>query len=157
MSKVLFTAFNGKTNSSKILLDKIRTENKLYLKNSFKTSVQQFIKEINANDYDFIISLGQDLLEKDNVKIETMANKEDSFVTKFDYTKLQKILELSKFDIIISSNAGTYLCNNLYYEGLKYIHENKLKVKMIFIHIPKIKNISNINELAMILNNEICK
>ena len=37
--KILFTAFNGKNNSSKILLDMINTKNKLYLKNSFTTSV----------------------------------------------------------------------------------------------------------------------
>lgn len=154
MNKVLFTAFNGKVNSSKILLDKIKTQNKLYLKNSFETSVKQFINEINAIDYDFIISFGQAPLEKDTIKIEIMANGEDSYTTKFDYSRLQKIFELSKFNVIISNNAGNYLCNNIYYAGLKYIDENKLKIKMIFIHIPTIKNISNINELAMILNKE---
>lgn len=33
--KVLYTAFNGKNNSSKILLDAITATDKLYLKNSF--------------------------------------------------------------------------------------------------------------------------
>lgn len=44
--KILYTAFNGKSNSSKILLDNINTsiDNKLYLKNSFKTSVEQLEK-----------------------------------------------------------------------------------------------------------------
>jgi len=33
------------------------------------------------------------------------------------------------------------LCNNIYYKGLKYIFDNKLKTKMIFIHIPYLNNI----------------
>ena len=37
--KILFTAFNGEKNSSKLLLDKINGNNKLYLKNSFQTSI----------------------------------------------------------------------------------------------------------------------
>ena len=46
--KILYTAFNGKDNSSKILLDKIMAENtdKLYLRNSFDTSVKQLINKL---------------------------------------------------------------------------------------------------------------
>ena len=43
---ILYTAFNGKNNSSKILLDKINSNNKLYLKNSFITSVKELEKII---------------------------------------------------------------------------------------------------------------
>lgn len=70
--KILFTAFNGKNNSSKILLDMINTKNKLYLKNSFTTSVNQLKKELKNNNYDLIISFGQAPLEKDTIKIETI-------------------------------------------------------------------------------------
>ena len=42
---ILFTAFNGKNNFSKILLDKINHKNKLYLRNSFSTSVRKLKKE----------------------------------------------------------------------------------------------------------------
>ncbi len=41
---ILYTGFNGKNNSSKILLDKINANNKLYLRNSFVTSVDSFKK-----------------------------------------------------------------------------------------------------------------
>ena len=50
----------------------------------------------------------------------------------------------------ISEDAGNFLCNNLYYNGLKYIKEKNINCKMIFIHIPKIENISNIDLLANI-------
>ena len=151
--KVLYTAFNGKNNSSKILLDAIYTKNKLYLKNSFNTSVTQLINKIKNNDYDLVISLGQAPIEKDTIKIETKAYMENYFETNFDFTNLKNNLE-ENFKLIISGNAGNYLCNNVYYYGLKFIYENNLKTKMIFIHIPKINNISHIKLMANAIMNK---
>ena len=54
------------------------------------------------------------------------------------------------FKTIISNDAGNYLCNNIYFNGLKYIEDNKLKTEMIFIHIPQINNISSIEDLSNI-------
>ena len=47
--KILYTAFNGQDNSSKILLDKMSVDNvnKLYLRNSFETSVKQLIDKLD--------------------------------------------------------------------------------------------------------------
>ena len=56
---ILYTAFKGKNNSSKLLLDYIVDNNKLYLTNSFKTSVVELQNKIKKNDYDLIISFGQ--------------------------------------------------------------------------------------------------
>lgn len=149
---VLFTAFNGKTNSSKILLDLIKIGNKLYLKNSFKTSVEQFVKEINRVNYDIIISFGQAPLKNDNIKIETIGKGEDTYITNYEYASLERLLKLNSYKVIISNDAGNYLCNNIYYNGLKYIEGKKLKTKMIFIHIPNIDNISDMDKLASIFN-----
>ena len=150
--KILYTAFNGKTNSSKILLDNIVSENKLYLKNSFTTSVKQLNSKIKNNNYDLIVSFGQAPLDKDTIRIETRGNKIDYFDTDYDYSILKKLFEENGFNTIVSKNAGNYLCNNIYYNGLKCIKENGLKCKMIFIHIPKIANISNIELLANIIS-----
>ena len=151
--KALYTAFNGKNNSSKILLDAITATDKLYLKNSFNTSVTQLINKVKNNDYDLVISLGQAPIEKDIIKIETRANMGDYFETNFDFTSLKNNLE-KIFKLIISDNAGNYLCNNVYYYGLKFIYENNLKTKMIFIHIPKINNISHIELMANAIMNK---
>ena len=150
--KILYTAFNGKTNSSKILLDNIVSENKLYLKNSFTTSVKQLNSKIKNNNYDLIVSFGQAPLDKDTIRIETRGNEIDYFDTDYDYSILKKLFDENGFNTIVSKNAGNYLCNNIYYNGLKYIKENGLKCKMIFIHIPKIANISNIELLANIIS-----
>ena len=147
---VLYTAFNGKSNSSKILLDSITASDKLYLKNSFNTSVIQLINKIKDNNYDLVVSLGQAPIEKDTIKIETRASMEDYYETNYDFYKLKSNIE-KDFKVIISDNAGNYLCNNVYYYGLKFINENKLKTKMIFIHIPKISNISHINLMASVI------
>lgn len=146
---ILYTAFNGKNNSSKILLDYIKTDtcNKLYLTNSFTTSVKQLNSKIKNKNYDLIVSFGQAPLDRDTIKIETIGKNNDYYETNYNYAGLKSKLE-DKYNVIISNDAGNYLCNNIYYNGLKYIKESDLKTKMIFIHIPKIDNISNIYDLA---------
>lgn len=147
--KILYTAFNGQDNSSKILLDKITTESKdkLYLRNSFDTSVKQLINKLK--NYELIISFGQAPLDKDTVKIEVVGKKEkDLYKTDFNYSKIKEDIEKTGFKVYISEDAGNFLCNNLYYNGLKFIKENNINCKMIFIHIPKIEDISNIELLA---------
>ena len=154
---ILFTAFNGKNNSSKILLDNINaTKNKkLYLKNSFKTSVEQLENILKKDYYDYIISFGQAPLEKNTIKIELQGSFQDSYKTNFDYNYIKKQLELNNYNVLISNNAGKYLCNNIYYHGLKYINKHRLKNKIIFIHIPDINNITDITNLSNIFNNLI--
>ena len=149
--KILYTAFNGQDNSSKILLDKIIAENtdKLYLRNSFDTSVKQLISKLKK--YETIISFGQAPLDKDTIKIEVVGKKEkELYKTDFNYSKIKEDIEKTGFKVEISEDAGNFLCNNLYYNGLKYIKEKNINCKMIFIHIPKIEDISNIELLAKI-------
>ena len=133
--KILYTAFKGKNNSSKVLLDNINSNNKLYLTNSFKTSELELQKELD-NNYDLVISFGQAPLDSNTIKIETTAKGESEYITDYNYTDLYNKLN-NVYKVIISNNAGNYLCNNIYYYGLKYIKENNLKTKMVFIHIPK--------------------
>lgn len=118
--KILFTAFNGKNNSSKILLDKINNKNKLYLKNSFNTSVIQLEKELKDNQYDLIISFGQAPLDMDTIKLETTGKGNIEYKTKYNYISLKNKLDIN-FKTIISNDAGTYLCNNIFFVGLNIL------------------------------------
>lgn len=148
---ILYTAFNGKENSSKILLDNIKVlnENKLYLKNSYSTSVKQLENKIKSDNYDLIISFGQMPLELDNIKIEIVGkNQEQIYESNFEYLQLKDKLEKNNYKTEISRDAGNWYCNNIFFNGLKYIKENNLKCKMIFIHIPFIDKISNIEDLS---------
>ena len=152
--KILYTAFNGK-NSSKILLDAIDSNHKLYLKNSFNTSVIQLQNELSKNNYDLVVSFGRAPLRVDNVKIEISATNENKYKTNYDYNNLKEFLKNKGYKVIISNSAGKYLCNNLYYHGLKYIDDNKLKTQMIFIHLPKLSRITNISNLIEIFSKYI--
>ena len=150
---ILYTAFNGKNNSSKILLDRIDGNNKLYLRNSFITSIDSLKKELLKNNYDLVICFGEAYLSIDTVKIE-LVGKKDMMVykTNFDYSYLVSKLKNDSYKVIVSEDAGNYLCNNLYYNGLKHLSDNNMNIKMIFIHIPKISNISDIDKLAGVFN-----
>lgn len=147
---ILYTAFKGNNNSSKILLDNIISNNRLYLTNSFKTSVAELQKELN-NNYDLVISFGQAPLDIDTIKIETTAK---DYITSYNYNNLYNLLN-NDYNVVISNDAGNYLCNNIYYNGLMYINDNKLKTKMIFIHIPKIDKINDIKKLSEIFSKMI--
>lgn len=149
--KILYTAFNGKNNSSKILLDniKILDKNKLYLRNSFTTSVEQLKNKIKNNKYDLIISFGQSPLEQDTIRIEVVGRqKNEIYKSDFDYLQLKEKLEKSNYKTEVSRDAGNYFCNNIFFNGLKYIKKNNMKCKMIFIHIPFIDKIGNIEDLS---------
>jgi len=140
---ILVLGFEGNNNSSKILLDNINNSinlDCLYLKNDFIISVNQFKNKIIENDYDIIFAFGQ----KPNIKsiyLEIYAKDNNKKLkTNYNYNELNNYLK-NYYNIKISENAGNYLCNNIYYNGLKYIYENKLIIKMVFLHIPYMKNI----------------
>jgi len=143
MMNILVLGFEGNNNTSKILLDNINNSinlDCLYLKNDFIISVNQFKNKIIENNYDIIFAFGQ----KPNIKsiyLEIYAkDNNEKLKTNYNYNELNNYLK-NYYKIKISENAGNYLCNNIYYNGLKYIYENKLNIKMVFLHIPYMKNI----------------
>jgi len=143
MINVLFTGFIGNNNSSKILLNKINKNtgvDLLYFENDFEVSKRQLINKLKENKYDIIFSFGQKPVIK-SIYIEKIgANEFEKLKTNYNYIELSNYLK-KYYKVKISENAGNYLCNNIYYNGLKYIFENKLKLQMIFIHIPYLNNI----------------
>lgn len=153
-SNILITSFKGKNNSSNVLLKTIRTHNcvdKMELTNSFQTSEKEMKKCLN-NNYRYVISFGQKPLTNE-VFIELVANKNNnSFKTNFPYKQLETILHANKINFSISNDAGTYLCNNIYYEGLNYIKQNNLDTKMIFVHIPSINDSFDFDQLAHVIS-----
>lgn len=152
-SKVLITSFKGKNNSSSIILNNIRANltDKLELTNSFITSERELKQKIDKNKYKYIISFGQ----KPNCNklyIELFGNKnDDKLETLFPHKKFASFLKNNNIEYSISKNAGNYLCNNIYYEGMKYIKDNSLDIKMIFIHIPSINTKYDIEKTAKIM------
>lgn len=159
MKNILYASFNGINNTAKLLLDKIDVskDNKLYLKNSFNSSVSDLKKKIINNNYDLIICFGQwKIVPLNTLRIETKSvstDTQESILTNFDYKSFCTYLEDKQIKYKISDNAGDYLCNYIYYQGLKIINDNNLKTKMLFIHLPKIKKITCLDEFAYIFTN----
>lgn len=153
MNRILVTAFRDPFNSSEILLDKINAKvDKLYLSLGFEISKKEFMNIMENNEYDYIISFGQKPVTK-KIYIEEYAfNLNIKYHTNYDYLNIINVLEQNNLKYKISNNAGHHYCNYIYYLGLKFIKDNKLKTKMVFIHIPYLNRINNINDLANVFS-----
>lgn len=152
---ILCTGFKGNKNSSKILLDYLRQNNNihcLYLDNDFEISESQLKNNLKENRYDTIFAFGQKPVIKSLYIEKAAAHECERLETKYNYVDLKNFLK-NYFKVKISENAGNYLCNNIYYKGLKYIDDNK--IKMIFIHIP-CRNKIDTEYLSQIMTNYFC-
>ena len=113
-------------------------------------SIDNILSESMVVDLSLDITSISDNLLTESFKYALVADSTGG--TNYDYSNIINELELYGYRVLISKDAGNYLCNNLYYNILKYISDNDINTKMIFIHIPKIKNISDIYMLASVFN-----
>jgi len=140
-----------------LLIDKIDNPevHKLMLTNSFVACEKQITKAISELKPNYVLSFGQKP-DTDCLYIETTAKcSMDSLMTNYDINELMQSLENSGVSYRSSDNAGTYLCNHVYYTGLDYIRRNSFNTKMIFIHVPNIKRFNNIADIALFFNKYI--
>ncbi|MBP3595642.1 MAG: hypothetical protein J6J44_14065 [Lachnospiraceae bacterium] len=156
--RILLTAFCG--TSAELLVKGVEPDLKckvLYLPNDKVRDSELLIEALQQEQFDYVISLGQRPNIKDKIHIETLARKgEDVLITAFECERLKGCLEQNGLSVKISDNAGTSYCNELYWNGLRYILEKKLDTRMVFLHVPFEKNISNlkhfVEEMKVILN-----
>lgn len=156
--RILITAFEGEFNSSKILLDNIKLtcSDKLYLVNDFNTCKKQLLAKLSIETYDYILAFGQKPVIKNKVYIETIGRRKDEKIeSDFDYLRLQEYLIHAGYSVKISDNAGNYLCNHILYHGLRYIREKQIETNMVFLHIPVVKNISDIDDMSQVMESFI--
>ena len=144
--KILLTAFCG--TSAELLVRDMKSNSQykiLYLSNDKKKDSELLIGALKQETFDTVISLGQRPNIKDKVHIETRACKGNERIeTAFDCKRLKVTLEQAGLVAKFSDNAGTSFCNELYWNGLKYIEENELNTKMVFVHVPFLRNIGDI-------------
>lgn len=155
--KILIAGFEGNDNSAKILLDDIKQKCKediIYLENDFEVSSNQ-IEERLLQNYDYVLIFGQKPNTK-NIHLENNAVlNEIKLVTDYYYGVLKEKLEQNNYKVVSSSDAGNYLCNNVFFRALNFKQNNNLKSKIAFIHIPTINNIDDINHLTSVILNYI--
>lgn len=131
----LVTAFDGDDNSSKIICGKLKADcKKIILPNDKNASCEMLKRELDSG-FRYVISLGQKPLIKNKISAEDTAKLNGKVLTSNVETVAETIKKFG-YDCYISHNAGTSFCNNLYYFGLEYIAENRLKTEMFFIHVP---------------------
>lgn len=144
-AKILLTAFRG-TSAETLIRGTDRYTN-LYLPNDIQKDSEKLIHSLSQKTFDHVISFGQKPNIKNKIYIETTAHEEGNYiVTNADYKKMRDYFAKNGLFPIISNNAGTSFCNCLYLNGLKYIFQNNMNTKMIFVHIPFMKNISEFTE-----------
>ena len=145
--EIVVAGFDGERNSSKILIDTLPSNyKKIYLKNDKLQSVHQ-IKDI-LNNKTIVFAFGQKPLIKDKIFIEIKAKLGNQTIyLNYPVANLSESLK-DTYDVKISENAGSSYCNNLYFEILSHIKQNKLKDIIFFLHIPVLKNISDFNKIS---------
>ena len=148
--RILLTGFKGKNNSSSILVQSI-SENYRLLTNSFE-GLKKDIEEIDEG-FDFLIMLGCDKNLKVFVRIERFAEKNgEKIASALDLENISKNLAAAEINNFISDSPGHYFCNEAYWHALR-----KFNGKVVFIHIPTIKNIDDdfIDKLKKFVSYEI--
>ena len=132
-------------NSSCVLVSELLKESRLRedgtLKNFFllTNSFEGVKRDINTieGSYDFVIMFGCDKSLKDCVRLECFAEKDGvKCETRLDVKLLSETLARNGVENIISETPTHYLCNEAYWYALQ-----KFEKKVIFIHIPTLKNI----------------
>lgn len=159
-----FKAFNNETiNPSLLIAKELKNEyeniqlielNVEYNNDSIK--LVNKIKEINP---DIIILLGQacgrrsvcleqyalnvqsaQIEDNANIKILDKNISNDGDIAYTSTIDLKDVINnVNDTNLIISYHAGTFICNEIYYNALHYLKDNNLNTPCVFIHIPFIK------------------
>ena len=138
---ILLTGFQG--TSSELLVKRAKHRSIILPSNKVVDS-QLLIEEISLRKYDYIFSFGQKPNIKDKLYVETTArNMTERLNTNMEYARLKIAFEANNLTVQISNNAGTSFCNALYWNGLNYIYNKSMDTKMLFLHIPFSKNITD--------------
>lgn len=142
--KILYTGFKGKNNASCQLIELINANDKVLLTNSFE-GIKKDLAKISLESYDLIIMFGINKNLKDKLIIEINSNLNLEYLnTKVNYDELKSMISDNDIEVDLNFKPTKYLCNYAYHNALL---RNK---NSIFIHIPGISKITDINKIASV-------
>ena len=142
--KILYTGFRGKNNASCQLVELINANDKVLLTNSFE-GIKKDLAKISLESYDLIIMFGINKNLKDKLIIEINSNLNLEYLnTKVNYDELKSMISDNDIEVDLNFKPTKYLCNYAYHNALL---RNK---NSIFIHIPGISKITDINKIASV-------
>ena len=151
----------------------------LQLPVSFSQAHKEVIDQIEKHSFEIIIMLGEASSFVDYIRLERVAinfkdsingdndglkpdeeilikNAPNAYFTKFPLKRIACKLKATEYPVKISTSAGTFVCNSLYFHTLHYIEATKLTTKALFIHVPSTTQIIPLEEMKNIVN-EIIK
>lgn len=168
--KVLITGFdpfggekiNPAWEAVKRVSDKIEGADiiKLQIPTVFKKSAQKLFENIEKENPDIVICVGQaggryefcvervainldDGRIPDNegyqpVDVKVFEDGENAYFSNLPIKAMVEEVKKTGIPAAVSNTAGTYVCNHIMYSLLYYINKNKLNIKGGFIHVPYI-------------------
>lgn len=140
--QVLLTAFKG--TSAEQLVRGVGKYQTLLLPNDKVKDSELLISAIEPSKVSYIFAFGQKPNIKNKAYIEVTAREgEKAIQTCGDCGRLQALLKKHGIDARLSNHAGTSYCNRLYWNGLYYLASQGATTKMLFLHVPFLKNISD--------------
>lgn len=175
--KILITGFepfsNNKINPSELVINELRKDyDVLLLPVSYHKAPIILNNTINKIKPDIIISLGlasnRDKISLELIGINYMGSNisdndgilikgqkinddlDDGLITNFNLNKLLDKLKEANIDCSLSTSAGTYICNLVYFTSLNYTKNS------LFIHLPNLlySNIEHdVKALEIIIKN----
>lgn len=148
--KALFTGFKGYNNSSNVIINKIIGGISIdtLLFNNLYNQIDKQLDEINIEDYDLIVMLGLRNNLKKSIRLEVNSLLDnDLLTTKINYEKVCKYFIDNGVNCLVNHKPTNYLCNYAYYNVLK---RNK---NTIFIHLPTLKNIRDLDKFIDLISN----
>ena len=143
MKNIILAGFDGRNNPSRTVTEKAEIScTKLILPNDKEKAVGLLLETIKKTKAVCVVILGQKPCIKDKIAVESMAERCGNVLrTSLDVTVTAEKIRKSGYNAYISKGCGNSYCNHVYYECL----ENG--TNCIFLHIPQMKNISDINPL----------
>ncbi len=154
--KFLLTAFRG-TSAEKII-NHITDCDKLLLPNDYIKDSRLLTEQMSKHAYDYVFALGQKPCIKDKIYVETRARAgEVTLDTEADCERLAAVFRQEGLNVKLSYNAGTSYCNRLYFNGLQYISQLGSSTRLVFLHVPFEKNITDIDIFTEQLYNAMKK
>lgn len=142
MDNILLTAFVR--SSSEFFLRQVTEYETLLLPNDKIRDSEILQENLTKRQFDYVFCFGQKPIIKDKVSIEcTGKDGMGCIETTFNCNELLSDFRTHGIDAKISSNAGTSFCNQLYVNSLRYISQYGMKTKIVLIHIPFLKNITD--------------
>ena len=144
MENIILAGFDGRNNPARTVTEKAKLPcTKLILPNDKEKAAELLLETMDKTKAVCVVILGQKPCIKDKIAVEPSAERGGNVLhTSLDVTITAEKLKANGYNAYISKGCGNSYCNHVYYACLES------GVNCIFLHIPQMKNISDISALT---------